>query len=259
MLRRCVRWMCMRRQFRAYRQAGWSTVRSHGPGSTNTGPTTAARISSLLGIVVSASWLAYWTGRRYKEVYFAQFGINYEILGFETPYFLFASWFTILAAISTSMVLVLVITSIFTQDRRAIVFSALVLAFSAIVALWWPEPDTDGLHAFFCSKDRLFVLMGIAAAGGLWVIVRYNAGVREVVRTLESALEQDLLISATAIFFMVWFVMLLSAEWAGAQHAHSAISHGGMDISRALVGTDTLLYVTRTSDGRNFLYDPSTE
>lgn len=217
-----------------------------------------ALLSALLG---SSVWLVYWTGRWYKERFFDQFDIPYDLLSLDYHYYLFGSWATMLVAVSgiaiaLNLVLTVGVTG-FHRDRHTVASLSMVGAVAASLALR-PSFDPTGhaLKQLFASPDALVNLFGgVATALTCWLIYRRPEDVdRAMKRTVRVGLRFAFPLFVGALL-VAWPYLLTVGTLMGRYHGRAAIWEGKMGLRWVRVDGAWWIFVVRTSDGRVFIYD----
>jgi len=228
------------------------------------------QLETLAVIVTSSGWLLYWTGRFYRESYFSVFQISYEMLGFDSWYYIYSSWVTIVVAISCTFLILnfsISIFAVFSSIKKKLILimamlGSFLLIMSAVTIIFTPitfSPFGSFVSKFICSKD--IVIMCFILPSFSILAIQFYVLQEELFSFFHKTLNQFRPIVVLKIFYFsgivsIIFLYLFSVAYlVGTFHASKAINEGKMGIKVALVNNKKWLYVVRTIDGRNFIYD----
>lgn len=224
-------------------------------------PTTAELIAIAIPAIPLTYGLIFWTGRWYKEWYFNQFQVPYEILGFDYYYYVHGSWATIAVALSYFVFIVNFLLTRKTSGRLWQTLSLILCLAPPILLLtclglghwFWHFDPLSIPYSFLGSPDVLMISGGIIVT----IILAYK-------RLIEKSITFQLFIDpfrkniigtliifflgAGAYFMVVGYLM-------GIYHGKAAIWEGKMGVKWAKAKGAWWILTVRTSDGRNFLFD----
>ncbi len=214
---------------------------------------------------VSFSWLFYWTGRFYKESYFSRFQIPYEMLGFNTWYYIYSSWVTVIVALGVFFFildLIAIIIAVFTQSRIKLQIILSIILFIAIIVIFiFPVKfSPQSFHkTVLASKDvviMISILPSLIILGLILKIIteRIQTIIKQVIAWFPSTRDLKILF-LVGLFAIAFMFLALVANCVGTYHAISAIRDGKMSIKGLTIDNKQWLYVVRTEDGRNFIYN----
>jgi hypothetical protein len=242
------------------------------------------RIGTIVSLVGLYTGLIYWTGRWYKEWYFAQFGIPYEILTFDLHYYLFGSWATILVALSFIIIAITipliispervinVLTKLnevkpFWQVVAVLVIMVLLLSCLGIWFLYVPirfNPSSTFLGKLLRSKDILVMAFGgVCSIIATIRLVYLNQKLLSIYKAFAIELRKHTLLIISASFIGVWVYLVCVGYLMGVYHGKAALYEGKMGsrwvrIKDGGAADQWWILVTRTNDGRIFLFDKKT-
>jgi len=225
----------------------------------------------LLGIpaafAASFGWLIYWTGRWYKEWFFFQFQIPYEILGFDIAYYLFGSWATI--AVAAAVVLIIFNFALNIWARAAWYWlgaSVLLCTLAAISIVFKPfpfNPYDSFFRKLIASKDLTIIVIGFVS----FVLMMASICIQ---RDKTISLSHNIkafyhkIASISVILPIAFSLGLILSTWIylatvgynmGQYHGQSAIWEGKMGLRWVKVQGKWWILVTKASNGRNFIFD----
>jgi hypothetical protein len=229
---------------------------------------TVAKAIAAIGVAfASFAWLAYWTGRWYKEWYFSEFQIPYEILDFDGRYYMYGSWATVGVALSALAIMLNLGASVWARDsRRWLAFSALIVALAIAVVLFNPfafNPYDPFFPRFLGSSDLLLMALGVFASlaaaillyrrrGKLATLLQRGRHFRQksagATAVLAAAMFLALALSVPAYLAVLGYAM-------GQYHARSAIWEGKMGLRWVKVKGEWWILVVRASNDRVFIFD----
>jgi hypothetical protein len=211
----------------------------------------------LVGLLGSFTWLFYWTGRWYKEWYFLQFGIPYEVLGFDRDYYLFGSWATVGTAASVLLLLAAPVLVGWHRSWWPISWLSVPLL-GAVIALqvWHPEfhPEAPWWRRLLGSGEL------VTMAGGLALLALLAVG---LLSTQFRALLRNTLGKALAGPWYAWLIVLL-LSWGylagmgyvvGVYHGQTAIWQGRMGTRWVKYDDAWWVFAVRADAQRNFIFD----
>ncbi len=210
------------------------------------------------GVLGSFAGLAYWTGRWYKEWYFAQFGITYEALGFDVRYYLFGSWATIATAISVFILVAVPFSIGWWRFPRAYLAIALLLSTAALVV--------QIRHPLFSPKGPLWRIVFGSQDIAVWVcgVVALILFVVALIRNPDATLAfQRAYFSFGVPRIVQWIagsvlscVYLAAMGYAvGNYHGQAAIWDGKMNTRWVKFENSWWIFAARPNVDRNFIYD----
>jgi hypothetical protein len=217
-------------------------------------------ITSLLAVLTFSVWLVYWTGRWYKEWYFKSFSINYASLDFDKLFYLHGSWATILVAISclvvvAYVVLVVLIKSIWYWKVPAISFGLIAI----FILVFWPfKFDSKGsfVQKLLGSKDLCLITLGIIAFIGIAVYIFYHRNqIYPLFNNSVLFFQNHIVATLITVFVLSWIYLAIAGYIMGNYHGHSAIWEGKMGVNWVKHKGAWWIFVIRTNDGRNFLFN----
>jgi len=245
---------------------------------------TLKEIPPIIGILISIAgglaWLIYWTGRVYKEAYFGQFNIPYEMLGFDARYYVYGSWSTLMVSISGLFLTVNTAFGwlgwkqwsisasfwLFTISSVLLLSAAVLVLYSGgYLGLTPTSFQTDGSIAKMVlgSTDVILILMLIPSIVISALSFHIQCKVFAIIGTkicdiYKSSANEAIGITTLWIFIgllSAWIMLGISAQVMGRYHGQKAIAEGKMGVRAAKAFDKWWLFVVRTEDGRNFLYD----
>jgi hypothetical protein len=211
-------------------------------------------------IIAILGLLFYWTGRWYKEWYFSRFSINFELLGFDTLYFLFGSWATVLVAILCLMIIFAVgLNFLIKFSWYWVIFSIVLLGGSMLILFFWPfhfTPNGSFFQKLLGSKDLCLIAVGLVASIGIAILLYHRS--QEISFFIQNftMFFKKYSLATVAILFVCAFLYLGFVGYImGNYHGQSAIWEGKMGLRWAQSKGSWWILVVRTQDGRNFLFD----
>ena len=214
------------------------------------------KIAALFG---AFAWLAYWAGRWYKEWFFAQFGIPYEVLGFPPSYYFFGSWATIATAVSA---LCLLFTFVLVTRAHLWLYSCVsgaLLGCAILLQFWAPDfsPDAPVWKKVLGSRDLAIVGAGVLAAAVLALAWSSSDRAQRIVRETSDAVASTGFIGIIASLLLGWAVLAVAGYAVGTYHGNAAICCGKMGTRWVRFEDSWWVFVVRADRDRNFIYDRS--
>lgn len=211
-----------------------------------------------VALIGAFGWLFYWTGRWYKEWYFAQFQIPYEVLGFDYLYYIFGSWATIAVCLFSLTVIFNLGLSLRVRVSRVwVALSALVFLLSvASLVLHVPfHPCQSFFRQIVGSKDLSVMASGLVALGLTAAASLRYGEVRQTMNDLGRFLKEVRPLFWVATLIVLWASLALSGYLMGVYHGQAAIWEGKMGLRWVRSGGEWWILVVRTDEKRNFLFD----
>jgi hypothetical protein len=211
--------------------------------------------AKVVAAIAPFGWLLYWTGRWYKQWYFAQFGIPYEALDFSNSYYLVGSWAAVATAVSG---LALVLVPIALRRGRlhgAYLAAALVpLALAIVLQIYHPRfsPTVPWWRKLLGSRDLEVILCGILA---ICVLAAALFRDREAARSLGRRLLATPWTVLLCAFFLAWAYLAFTGYAVGTYHGQAAIWEGKMGTQWVRHGGSWWIFVARPETDRNFICD----
>lgn len=214
----------------------------------------------LKGVALAGAlgWLIYWTGRWYKEWYFAQFQIPYEVLDFDTYYYFQGSWATVAVSILSLVILFNLAAAMVVRNSWPWMVLSLLIALAAIVRLFIDvpfHPDQNFLHRIVGSKDLSIMTLGVTALG---LIIIASWRLPEAARALERIqvfIRNAGLLSWVGIIIVLWLHLALCGYLMGVYHGQAAIWEGKMGTKWVKSGGEWWILAVRADANRTFLFD----
>lgn len=214
----------------------------------------------LKGVALTSAlgWLVYWTGRWYKEWYFAQFHIPYEVLGFDTYYYFHGSWATMAVAILSLTILFTLALSLSLHVSWPWMIFSLFIALAGVARLFTEipfHPDHPFFRRIVGSKDLSIMALGfIALVVTIVASWRYVEAGHALTRIYGFAREAGLL-SWLAIIIIFWAHLALCGYLMGVYHGQTAIWEGKMGTKWVKSAGEWWILAVRADAGRTFLFD----
>lgn len=233
-------------------------------------PLKLSEIISIIGVSITVlGILLYWTGRWYKERYFNEFHIPYELLDFDYTYYVFGGWNTFLVSLSfLPVVLGFAIAPQLDLYWMWLIGFAVILC--CYVLSWvnllrgkrWKGANHRILVKFLTSYD--LDLIGLAILSALVCLIMFSVEQHNVLLALQGMtgflLTQRFLVIPAIITLIpaTFFYLMLIGQLVGKYHGITGRRDGKMGIKHTRFQEHDVLVVARTKDGRLFLF-PSGE
>lgn len=217
-------------------------------------------LSSLLALLSSFTWLVYWTGRWYKEWYFKNFLINYASLDFDYFFYMHASWATIAVAISCLIIIAHFLMALVIKNNWYWkLYPAILCLLSLCIVTFWPfHFNSNGSfpEKLLGSNDLCLIVTGIAAAVGIgFFIFSHINAIRPVYRSITAFVKNHIILSLLTVFAVSWVYLAIAGYFMGNYHGQSAIWEGKIGVNWVKAKEKWWIFVVRSNDGRNFLFD----
>lgn len=215
--------------------------------------------------------LALEVGGWYKAWYFREFSLPNELHGFSDGYYKHASWSTNLSALSGTLIAASICLCLYIRGVRLrhvlVWFALIIILFPWGILSFWPfhfDPYGPAWQQFIGSRDySLWAMAVIVVIGASFYIVReWRHKTYPLFKDLYSLLHKQapqvftLAIIGSLLFpFIAGLYLYFMGYLMGKYHGYSAIWEGKMNVRWARVDERWWIFVARTDDELNILYD----
>jgi hypothetical protein len=205
------------------------------------------------------AWLAYWTGRWYKEWYFAQFGIPYEVLGFEPPYYIFGSWATIATSVCALALILAPVVFVRARLLSYLIVSVVLLGAVVVLQVLRPlfSPDAPFLMRALGSRDISVMACGVLVISVFLVACLRREEALHAVRQLQRIVGATGVPGLIAGFLLTWAFLAAMGYAMGNYHGQAAIWDGKMGTRWVRHDGSWWVFVIRADTDMNFIFDRS--